>query len=40
MVIDSAEWFIKVKHSLGWCDWLFLEVKEHLGQCGGGVTPY
>ena len=28
MVIDSAEWFIKVKHGLGWYDWLFLEVKE------------
>ena len=28
MVIDGAEWFIKVKHGLGWYDWLFLEVKK------------
>ena len=40
MVIDSAEWFIKVKHGLGWYDWLFLEVKEHFGWYGVGVIPY
>ena len=40
MVIDGAEWFIKVKHDLGWCNWLILEVKEDFGWCGGGVIPY
>ena len=40
MVIDGAEWFIKVKHGLGWYDWLFLEVKELFGRYGVGVIPY
>ena len=40
MVIDGAEWFIKVKLGLGWYDWLFLEVKELFGWYGVGVIPY
>ena len=40
MVIDSAEWFIKVKNGLGWYDWLFLKVKKDFGWYGVGVIPY
>ena len=40
MVIDSAEWFIKVKHGLGWYDWLFLKVKKDFGWRGEDVTPH
>ena len=40
MVSGGAKWFIKVKHELEWCDWLFLEVKEDFGWCGGGEHPY
>ena len=40
MIIDGAEWFVKVKHGLGWYDWLFLKVKKDFGRYGVGVIPY